>query len=244
MELTVIGIDCATEASNIGIALASTKNGQTEVADVQIGGRTMLEKLLNWIDEAGPVLLALDAPLGWPMAMGEELPNHRAGCRISVARNEMFRRITDRIIDDEVGKRPLEVGANLIARTSHAALRLLSVLRRCSGEELPLVWEPGQVKTSSSAIEVYPAATLKAHGIEVGGYKQTGDFNERLKILNQVSRLIELPDIGPVAASADTVDAVLCVLAAHDFLYDEVIEPKNLSTAAKEGWIWVKKPTA
>jgi hypothetical protein len=51
----------------------------------------------DWIRSAdGPVLLAIDAPLGWPAAMGPTLSTHSAGDEITVAPNTMFRRATDR----------------------------------------------------------------------------------------------------------------------------------------------------
>jgi hypothetical protein len=42
----------------------------------------------------------------------------------------MFRRMTDRAIHKNVGRTPLDVGADWIARTAHAALRFLAELRR------------------------------------------------------------------------------------------------------------------
>ena len=38
------------------------------------------------------------------------------------------------------------------------------------------------------------------------------------------------------------LDAILCVLAAADFVRGDVIMPKNEAQAKQEGWIWFKKP--
>jgi hypothetical protein len=40
----------------------------------------------------------------------------------------------------------------------------------------------------------------------------------------------------------DILDAVLCVLAGVDFLKGEVLFPKDMALARKEGWIWVRDP--
>ena len=42
----------------------------------------------------------------------------------------------------------------------------------------------------------------------------------------------------------NALDGVICILAAIDFLKQDVIEPdeSQINFAKKEGWIWVKKP--
>jgi len=44
-----------------------------------------------------------------------------------------------------------------------------------------------------------------------------------------------------VRANDDAQDAVVCVLAAHDYLKGKVIRPSRAEVAAakKEGWIWL-----
>src|SRR5437016_7332440 len=49
----------------------------------------------------------------------------------------MFRRVTDDVIYERLGKRPLDVGADRIARTAHAALRFLEELRGFLGSTSP-----------------------------------------------------------------------------------------------------------
>jgi hypothetical protein len=49
-------------------------------------------------DSQVPVLLAIDAPLGWPKQLAETLINHRAGMPIETPANVMFRRTTNLFI--------------------------------------------------------------------------------------------------------------------------------------------------
>jgi hypothetical protein len=156
----------------------------------------------------------------------------------------MFRRCTDNVVADQIKKRPLDVGADRIARTAHAALALLEDLRKRTDREIPLAWETRPV-SGLCAIEVYPAATLRAHNLKDTGYKKKECGQERRAILDQLAQQgIQLSsDSRKTCAKCDDVlDAVICVLAGVDFLCGDVISPVDMETARKEGWIWVKKP--
>jgi predicted nuclease with RNAse H fold len=95
-----------------------------------------------------------------------------------------------------------------------------------------------------AAIEVYPAGTLRAHGIHERGYRDPGASRSRVRILDEARRRMDVDREVDAAAAAhtDALDAVLCLLAAHDFLSGDVIRPENESLARKEGWIWMKRP--
>jgi hypothetical protein len=43
-------------------------------------------------------------------------------------------------------------------------------------------------------------------------------------------------------ASADVLDAVVCMLAARDFLVGEAMPPVDRNLAEIEGWIWTRDP--
>lgn len=153
----------------------------------------------------------------------------------------MFRRQTDDFIYQTLKKRPLDVGANMIARTAHAALEMLHRLRARTGQELSLAWSPGNWD-GSGVIEVYPAATLIAHQVDVKGYKEKYGATRRKKILAALSNVIILPDdTALIENSPDVFDAVICALAGYDFLMGDVYPPVNIDMAQKEGWIWVKQ---
>jgi len=240
---TLIGIDCATQAKNIGIALGFFENGKAQIDKVIIGSRniSIVDTIAGWIPISQNTLIAIDAPLGWPKNLGEELQTHEAGKPIQVESNLLFRRETDKFIKEKIGKQPLDVGADRIARTAHAALRLLGEIRERAGKIVPLAWSPEMINCVY-AIEVYPAATLLSRNINVPGHKHKDGIEPRKLLLKELRKHIELPtDISLMEKNDDALDAAVCVLAGADFLRREVYEPIDLELAKKEGWIWVKK---
>lgn len=187
---------------------------------------------------SGTTLVAIDAPLGWPDGLRDALREHRAGEVVAVAKDEMFRRLSDRQLRS-TGLSPLEVGADRIARAAHEAAPLIAELRTLSGERLPLLWSCEFAM--SGIIEVYPAATLKRHGTDSSGYKKPDATAQRLRIAATCeARLTGL--LGLVGAIADEFDACLCLLAAADFMESRCEAPpsEHLGTLQREGWIWLK----
>jgi hypothetical protein len=241
--IVLIGVDCACQAKDIGIARA--EHGQecgTTVTDVLCGAAvaSVAARVAEWVVASDRCLLALDAPLGWPKAMGDELVCHSAGSHIGTAPNAFFRRETDRNVQRRLGKTPLDVGADRIARTAHAALSLLDEVRHRTGLDIALAWNPQELQRAT-AIEVYPAGTLLAHGLPAFGYKKPVQRDVRGRIVQSLSQQLVLPgDLDPLLDDADCLDAVLCVLAAADFVDDRSVPPDDPSIAQKEGWIWVR----
>ena len=175
-------------------------------------------------------LIAVDAPLGWPTAMGAFLSRHSAGQCLDADPNMMFRRMTDIRVRMATGKTPLDVGADRIARTAHSALRLLQLIRERTGLEIPLAWTPDF--GGCAAIEVYPAATLKVHGLRCQGYKTPGDAEARREMLAGLGPLMALPDdLRPSLERADALDACVCMLAAADFLTGSAMPPPEAGLA-------------
>jgi predicted RNase H-like nuclease len=243
MTLTIIGVDCAVQEKNIGLAYASFENGETRIERVLTGGKgaPIAATTADWLAGARIALLALDAPLGWPAGLGAALQNHQAGQLLVGEPNQLFRRATDRFIRQAAGKQPLDVGADRIARTAHAALNLLAEIEALHGEAVPLAWEP-EIKPGVSAIEIYPAATLIAHGISAPGYKRRGNRAARRTLLGALQNVVKLPaDLSLLEENDDALDAVLCVLAGADFLNRRAYAPRDMPLARQEGWIWVKR---
>jgi len=244
----IIGIDCAAQPRDIGLALGYFDGQTTTIRQVVSGRRTedyVLNTAMGWIRGGGQTLLAVDAPLGWPTALGSVLIKHTAGAPIDTHADTLFRRCTDRVVRDEIHKQSLDVGADRIARTAHAALRLLENLRKRTGQEIPLAWEPPTV-SGICAIEVYPAATLRAHGLTDSGYKKKEGNEARKSILGQIAgRCLRLPseERRTCENCDDALDAIVCVLAGVDFLCGNVIRPTDMQKAKKEGWIWVHRPS-
>ena len=225
----LIGIDCATQPNKVGLALAQWDGAVVRIQDCRTGSAADPPAAIvsRWLQHTDTALLALDAPLGWPLALAQTLTGHQAGAGMGAAAHALFRRRTDDAIHQRFRKRPLEVGANFISRTAVAALALLEELRDEHSHPIPLAWNPAELERVS-AIEVYPAATRLAHGSEGRGGSLEG--------LEQALDLTALG--GRLPASADAVDALVCVVAAADFLQGRAPGPEDLALAQHEGWIW------
>ena len=250
--LTVIGIDCAAQPENVGIALGRRSQGATRVEMVCSGKRMgwggLVEYTADLIEKEASscTLIALDAPLGWPQALAEMLPAHFAGRAPRFTANEMFRRRTDEVVREKLNKQPLDVGADKIARATHAALRFLDSFREATGLAVPLAWSPGHA-TGVSAIEVYPAATLIAYGLLPSlSYKKSKkeSKNGRRKLVNGLADIVELGEAAcnEMVARHDLLDAAVCVIAGVDFAEGNVVKPtsEEIDQAKREGWIWFK----
>jgi hypothetical protein len=162
------------------------------------------------------------------VALGPALARHEAGEPLAAMPDEMFRRMTDDLSYKRLGKRPLEVGANWIARTAHAALRFLEELRESLSSPIPLAWSP-KWTDRFAAIEVYPAATRISLGVPAGrgslrGLQSHVRFRSRSPPKSEHAR-----------------DAVVCAIAGFEFLSGRAVAPtrQQLGKAQREGWIWV-----
>ena len=241
---TIVGIDCATVDAKVGLALARLSDESLEIVRATLCSKEQqaASTVARWLSEReGPALLAIDAPLGWPAPLASALVEHRAGEALKAPANAMFRRTTDVFIHDALGKMPLDVGADRIARTAYAALTLLGNLRASLRLSIPLAWEPKEVE-DVAAIEVYPAATLLAHGLRSGGYKKPEHVQQRCEIVSGLRRLLTIADgVTDLAVSADLVDAAVCVLAGMDFVRGVAHPPRDPELARREGWIWASK---
>lgn len=242
MATGIIGIDCATDVRKVGLARAVVREGSPVILEAEAGTPDLVATLRTWIGRHDRVLLALDSPLGWPAHLGPSLAEHQAGHPLPCSRNELFRRTTDDAVAETIGVRPLDVGADRIARTAHATLKLLRALRDETGLPIPLAWSPDWSERVA-AIEVYPAATLRALGIRSTGYKRPDQRDAREEILEGLGGTISWDcDPGAAEGNADILDAVVCVVAGADFIEGRPIQPADTDLAAVEGWIWVRCP--
>ena len=232
----IIGIDCATDARKVGIATFDRGGGAPLEVLLPGRGGSPHQIVANLLESEYRTLIALDAPLGWPSGLARALASHTAGKPINVPSNLLFRRLTDRFVKDRLGKQPLDVGADRIARTAHAALGLLGGV---SADPIGLAWSP-DFEARVAAIEVYPAATLVAYGLPSTRYKRPDQRDARTRIAAGLEERLPLPpERGTLLDSADALDAAVCVLAAIDFLDGRAYEPPEPEVARREGWIWV-----
>ena len=257
MTVQILGIDCATKDEKVGLARATLTNGRLYISDARKSKRresTPISILIEWIgDGSVPTLLALDAPLGWPMQMGERLREHNAGDALPVDADKFFSRETDRFIRDHHGKRPLDVGADLVGRTALAALTLLDDVakNRPKPDRVPLLWFSTQPFTLA-AIEVYPAVTLASRSVNASGYKTPSDRQAREMMLTGLAQSeaafaeIDTGTTAAMLADADVFDAAVCALAGADMLRGTSVGPNEhgfAEIAKHEGWIWAPKGT-
>lgn len=239
----IIGVDCATDPCNVGVARGWLQAEQLRVDEVLCGSRsaTAADVVHDLIGSSCPVLLALDAPLGWPKELGTSLSAHAAGGSLEPAADLLFRRETDRFIRRETGKQSLDVGADRIARTAHAALALLAELRNRLRLPIPLCWNANDLR-DVEAIEVYPAATLKQLGVSAAAYKKKDQAQARHRILDAIETLANLSAVRNKAAdNSNALDAVICAISGADFLRGACYAPEDRSIAEREGWIWVMR---
>jgi predicted nuclease with RNAse H fold len=240
MAIRFAGIDCATQPNNVGIALAAYDGSCCQILEARQCSENdpPAQTIAKWHLDTPLNLIALDAPLGWPITLGNTLHNHSAGSPTNEDPDQLFMRETDRAIYERLKKRPLEVGANLIARTANAALELLEEVRGLTKESIPLAWSPHDLH-SIGAIEVYPAATLLAHGWPTADYKHPYHRDGRQRIIDELPQWLDISAAREtILASPDVLDAVLCVLTAVDFREGQCAAPTDKELATKEGWIW------
>ncbi|MCP1674037.1 hypothetical protein J2T57_001136 [Natronocella acetinitrilica] len=239
---TILGLDLAVAPENSGVALAQ-RDGDDEWRLQRLfrGSREpLLGQILAILDDPRP-LICIDSPLGWPAALADGLRDHRAGEPLPGEPQTLFNRYTDVEIRQRLRKKPLEVGADRIARTAVAALTLLEALRQALGQPLPLLLgldEPAVGKV----IETYPAGTLRAHQVESRGYKRPDGETVRGRLASWLAEGIAMDEAqqAKCVASDHVLDAVLCVRAGLDVLAGEAVAPEDLALARREGWIWCR----
>jgi len=243
VSVVVVGVDCATTEERTGLARGVVDSeGELRVERVTLGtaGESAAATVASWISGCERFVIGLDAPLGWPAPLGQALASHQAGQPLSPTAEQLFRRETDRYVQAELGKLPLEVGADRIARTARAALALLDEIRALTAGAVSLVWRPG---AEWGAVEVYPAATLLSRSISPAGYKaNTGKGRtRRAAVLDRLKHEVST-DITRelLIENEDLMDAMLCALAAADFARGDGLPPTDPARARTEGWIWFR----
>jgi len=241
--LQILGIDAAVDPRNTGYAIAHIEGNRCRILHLATGRRSssVVDQICDDMNADLPTLVALDAPLGWPVGLAELLTHHCAGGPIRA--DHPFNRETDRFVREQTGLKPLDVGADRIARTAVAALALVAGLRNRLDRPLPIVECPGSA-SAGGLIEVYPAATLRQHGLPYRRYKgSSADARTvRCRIAEALDQWIDLaPDSTQLEESDHILDAAICVLSAIDFLAGRCAPPPHEGNWQKEGWIWFRR---
>ena len=248
---TIVGVDwAATDESKCGLCLATVTDGILVVDELLTGREAPTRRsaplVANWLCAHPHALLAIDAPLGWPSNLARAIKSHVAGAPLGAmsASGTFFTRETDRFIKRTLGKKPLEVGADRIARTAFSALAFVAELRVLTSLPLALSW----AAADAGIIEVYPAATLKSLSAPstVAPYKKPEQVDARRSIAHLLASHATLSPahVEAAIASDHKLDAVLCALAGHDFIVSRAVGPSAdaMDMARAEGWIWARAP--
>jgi len=203
-------------------------------------GESASANICQWIEGREHFVIALDAPLGWPLPLPAALAQHTAGERLPISADELFRRETDRAVHKRTGKAPPDIGADRVALIAHAALSLLAAVRKRAQRPISLAFSQAQ---ESGVIEVFPAATLIARGAPGVGYKTATSRGRsaRRELLDRLSRELDVTAARDVMIEdANLFDAVVCALAGADFARGLCEPPTDLERARREGFIWVR----
>ena len=264
MSVQIIGIDCAAQPTGFGLARGLVRGRTVEIVEVDKGegsdncfGR-LAAQVQAWIKrESAATLLALDAPLGWPIHMTRALRNHSAGAPLGrpsdASRKDrnpghhLFRRHTDRFLAQKFPGAPLDIGADRIARVARSALDLLGRLGTTGDGQsaVPLLWDSRGLE-GLGAIEVYPRLTLlhaQRSGDDELHYKSSENAAEnRREIVEKIlpaHLVFNKDDLRPTRLKNkspdydhDRIDAVLCVLAGLHFLLAQSVGPDHPEAAA------------
>lgn len=244
-NLLLLGIDAA--ASDAKTGLVALEAGSLAVRHVALGKEVPVSQLLaQWLSaHHGAVMACIDAPLGWPAEYCSILVSHQAGEPIRADKEHFFPRITDKLVHQKLGKRPLEVTANYIARTAHRALQWIGDLNQLTGSAFHLFLDAEKIPYYGLA-ETYPAGWLISEQLFHKGYKRDADLRERLllQIVKRYALGITTEQRTAVIRWEHTFDALLCCLCGLDIVQQRCLSPKDLAVpetiARKEGWIWFK----
>src|SRR5438045_731599 len=111
-RIKIIGVDCAVEPKNVGIAVGRADQSCVRLVYPVPGPDTKwlgvgATEIVKWSDRDNPVLLAFDSPLGWPSPLWANLIGHVAGQPLQVDRDRAFQRTTDLEIHGRLKIRPL-----------------------------------------------------------------------------------------------------------------------------------------
>ncbi|MFP4375686.1 MAG: DUF429 domain-containing protein [Spirochaetales bacterium] len=257
----ILGLDCAAQPERFGIALARIGTSSFEWLAAAQGqkGESIAKHCHALLRSHGlcsdtdssqrryhqNLTVALDAPLGWPETLAQALSGHHAGQPLPADSNTLFRRATDNVVRRVLGKRPLEVGADRIARAAVTALSVLGELREELGLALPVAVGSGEGSQATQAggyrrarppaevaLEVYPAALLMQADLQSRSYKLRDQRATRQEILGGLATA--LPEVKPIPgailetalANADVMDALLCVVTGWLYLEGRCIGPE------------------
>ncbi|WP_152348303.1 DUF429 domain-containing protein [Brevibacterium sp. CFH 10365] len=244
--MKVAGVDLAAEADRTGLAILNFGEGESLNAQITID-----ELLLGADDDAirDAIVQAgrtgIDVPLGWPQKFVEFVSDHASGTLSAPEstdrewRRGLALRETDRYVQRAIGVWPLSVATERIA---YAAMRWAGIEAHVRAEGVSVARDGSGV-----VYEVYPAAALKAWGLQHRGYKGQKNSEVRHELVDDLSaKFLNLEWNGQrdfCVADDNALDAVLAAIIALEAYLGrcEPVPAELQSSARREGWIWVPR---
>ncbi|WCO66926.1 DUF429 domain-containing protein [Iamia majanohamensis] len=246
--MRILGLDLAAQPRTTGCVVLAP-DGPGRWAATKPEGPADDDRLVALAREVD--VLGIDAPLGWPRAFVAAVVAHEdfGPWPGGVDRGPLTHRVTDHVVVARGEGRPLSVSAD---RIGSPAMRGALLQHRWATE----VWgAPESRDGTGRLVETYPAASLRAWGVEATGYKRGGAAHAeearrvRAGIVAHLAATLPWVDVDPVAdpatASDHVLDALLCcltVVAARAGTTTAPAGPDEVAAARVEGWVHV--PTA
>ncbi|HYY43674.1 MAG TPA: DUF429 domain-containing protein [Actinomycetota bacterium] len=184
----------------------------------------------------GVAKVGIDCPLGWPRDFVRMVGSHAAGRAPGpLDRSRLLYRATDRHVA-RTGRAPLSVSTDRIGVTAIRCAGLLARMKE-SGRE---VTRDG----SGDVAEVYPAAALRAAGLDCRRYKGAGGAQARRRLTRELLELAQGAlrlEVELTAQSDHLFDAVVCATVAGAVVagLTELPPAEHHDEALEEGWIHV-----
>lgn len=241
----ILGLHYAPTAKNVTLCAARSSDEGCELLATHSGYDEQMDKvILDWIAREEATLLAIDTPLGWPADLATVLSSHQAGLPQRLRPGSLFYRECDRMLKREFDIAVKPIGADRSALTSYAALTFLDHIGYLHGMRIPLAWDQF-LQFPAQCVEVSAPATLASLNLPNSKFsgKETQSLDTRNAILQGLKgelcfdkhyqQLLDDPRLLLAAINA---------LAGHHFIHQPLIQPTDLQTSKKEGWIWVRKP--
>lgn len=241
-NINIIGLDAAVQEKNTGCIFGRYNRGSFTVKDRWDQKEPLTETMTRWIKDSGKAILAIDAPLGWPISYRRTLEGHVAGKPLNIDPESFFKRKTDLDIRQRFNKTTLEISADRIARTAFFTLGKIGNVAKLLNDELHLLWDVRDLN-KYGMIEVYPAATLLANRLSIKGYKKKNNtIRKELYQKLQTNYKFSNPKDLDLTTIEHDFDAFLCCLACIDFIIGKASAPPFPDADLREeGWIWVKQ---
>lgn len=232
-----MGVDLAADAKRTAVAWVEWSGGAARVVRLEspADDELVVEALVG-ADKAG-----IDCPFGWPDLFVDFVTAHRArmvGLPTDRAgRRNLAWRVTDQVVQQLTGLKPLSVSAD---RIGHTAMRCAGILA-----ELARRGHPVDRSGGGPVAEVYPAVSLKIWGLRFKSYKRGAGVAMLDELVDAVRTTAPWLDLGvhekTCRRSDDAMDAVVAALTARACAIGAVREvPAEHTAAARtEGWIMV-----